>query len=368
MRALLLASLLFVLPADLAAGSLQTAPQAVTGDAPAKLSAVEISDLQKGADSGDAAAQFALGKAYQSGNGVPQNLDQAAIWYRKAAEQGNAKAQDNLGVLYWSGDGVEKDKTEAVRWYRKATRQGNANAMFNLGAAYYNGEGVGANSILAEAWFLLSSEAGNPNGHDAADRSLREFGPEGFNDACLSIGEMYEKGVDLPKNLASAAAWYRKAAEKGHAGATISLAALYLNASDYNQARPWCETAAKERLSGGYYCLGYLYQHGSGVDANPKEAFRWYEQGARAGNAASMLAMARMYESGEGTKPDRPEAFVWLFLAAQRGTQDSLAEAKTIRSSMTDREWKDTQKKLRQRLIDPRRVEAALAGTSSPTP
>jgi TPR repeat protein len=347
------------------APDLQTTPQAETGNASVRLSPAEISDLQKKADSGDAAAQFGLGRAYESGDGVPQRSDQAAMWYRKAAEQGNDKAQSNLGILYWLGEGVEKDRVEAVRWYRKAARQGNANAMFNLGAAYYNGEGVGVNDTLAYAWFLLSGEAGNPSGQDAAKRSRGERGPSAYSEACLAIGQMYEKGEDLPRNLESAAAWYRKAAEQGHGEAAISLAAMYLNASAYGQARPWCEAAAKEKLLGGYYCLGYLYQHGFGVDPNLKKALEWYQQAASRGNVASMQALGRMYENGEGTKADRAQAFMWFIVAAQRGNQDAIAEAKRIRASMTEKEWNDMQKKL-PRDLNPKKVESFLRGAGSP--
>jgi uncharacterized protein len=141
---------------------------------------------------------------------------------------------------------------------------------------------------------------------------------------------------------------------------------LYLNASDYSHARPWCELGAKERFPGGYYCLGYLYQHGFGVDANPKEAFRQYEQGARVGSVASMQAAARMYEKGEGTKPDRTQAFLWFFLASQRaGNQNALAEAKRLRSSMTEKEWKDTQKKF-PFTLDKKAVDKILQGSSLP--
>jgi len=287
------------------------------------------------------------------------------MWYRKAAEQGNEKAQNNLGLLYWFGNGVEKDKTEAVRWYRKAARQGNANAMFNLGAAYYNGDGVGVDDILAYAWFLLSSEGANSSGQDAAKRSHEELGPNGFNQACVAIGQMYEKGADLPKNLESAAAWYRKAAEQGWGEAILSLARLYVNASDYIQARPWCEAAAKGKLPGGYYCLGYLYQYGFGVDPNLKEAFHWYEQGARVGSMASMQALAKMYENGEGTKPDRVQAFVWFLIAAQRRSPGAIAEARRIRSSISENEWKDTQKKLKPN-FDLKEVDKFLRGASSP--
>jgi TPR repeat protein len=237
--------------------------------------------------------------------------------------------------------------------------------MFNLGAAYYNGEGVGVNDNLAYAWFLLSSEAGNSSGQDAANRSQAEHGPGGFNDACLAIGQMYEKGVDLPKNPALAATWYRKAAEHGFAEAVISLAVLYLNVSDYDQARPWCEAAAKKKLTGGYYCLGYLYQHGFGVDLNLKEAFRWHDQGARGGNVSSMQALARMYENGEGTKPDHVQAFLWFLFAARRGNQSAMTDAKRIRASMTEKQWKDTQRNL-PRDFDRKKVDGFLRGADSP--
>jgi TPR repeat protein len=41
------------------------------------------------AKSGNAEAQYQLGHCYEKGNGVKQDLAEAAIWYRKAAKQGN---------------------------------------------------------------------------------------------------------------------------------------------------------------------------------------------------------------------------------------------------------------------------------------
>lgn len=325
--------------------ALQTAqPTTGTQTVPTRLSTSEIAELQKKADSGDPSAEFALAKAYESGNGVRQNPEQAAIWYRKAAEQGNAKAQNSLGVLYWLGDGVERDKKQAVEWYRKAARQGDASAMFNLGAAYYNGEGVAASDMLAYAWFLLSSEAGSPSGQDAAKRSQGEHGPEMFKEACLTIGQMYLMGEDLPRDLRLAAGWYRKAAERGHTRAHA--------AKDYDGAEHWCEVAAKEKYSSAYFCLGYLYQHGLGVPQNSRKAFRWYQQGAREFHPESVQALAQMYATGEGRKLDRSEALLWLLESGRRGDKDALVAAQKLRSSMTEKEWKDAQKKLRQRGID----------------
>jgi uncharacterized protein len=329
----------------------------------------EISDLQKKADAGDASAQWALAKAYETGNGARQNPGQAAAWYRKAADQGNAKAQNSLGVLYWLGDGVDKDKKEAVQWYRKAARQGDASAMFNLGAAYYNGEGVAAiDDTLALAWFLLSSEAGNSSGRDAAQRSIGEHRPDSFNEACFAIGGMYEKGDDLPKNLDLASAWYRKAAEQGQAQAQMGLASLSLDAKNYSEAHHWCEEAAKRKSPGGYYCLGYLFQHGLGVEQNPKTALKWYQDAAGWSNAGAMQALGQMFANGEGTKQDRAQAFVWFFKAARRGNKEAIPAANNLRASMSAKEWKDTEKKLKEQGFDPQKVVEGLAAAGSPPP
>jgi len=77
-----------------------------------------------------------------------------------------------------------------------------------------------------------------------------------------------------------------------------------------------------------------------------------------------MQALARMYENGEGTKPDRAQAFMWFLIAARRGNQEALAEANKLRSSMTEKEWKDTQKKLPSN-VDKKVVDNILRVASS---
>ena len=364
MLRLLLASIFLIFPYP-GTASTQAETQAVTVTANAKLSATELADLQKRADAGDASAQFKLGKAYETGDGVPQRPDQTVIWYRKSAEQGNAKAQNSLGVLYWMGEGVEKDKVQAVGWYRRAARQGDGNAMFNLGAAYYNGEGVGVNDTLAYAWFLLSSETGSVSGKDAAERSQKEHSSSAFNEACFAIGQIYEKGEDLPQNFELAAAWYRKAAEKGHTEAQVSLAILAMKAKDYAQTRHWCEMASKIGYAGGYSCLGYLYQHGLGVEQDSKEAFSCYLRAARGNNPGAMRAVAQMYENGEGIKMDRSEAFLWFFILGRKRSKDALLDAQRVRSTMTEKEWKDAQKKLQKQAFDLKEVDEMIRNAAS---
>jgi len=65
---------------------------------------------------GNAFAQSNLGFMYDTGQGVPKDLGEAAKWYRLAAEQGNPGAQSNLGSMYASGDGVPQDYVQAYLW------------------------------------------------------------------------------------------------------------------------------------------------------------------------------------------------------------------------------------------------------------
>jgi uncharacterized protein len=68
------------------------------------------------AETGDPAAQTALGLAYYHGQGVPQDYGEAVVWYRRAAEQGYPYAQGLLGYLFYLGQGVTQDYIEAYLW------------------------------------------------------------------------------------------------------------------------------------------------------------------------------------------------------------------------------------------------------------
>ena len=80
------------------------------------------------AEKGDDIAQVNLGYMYANGEGVSQDLHEAAKWYRKAAEQGDVDAQYNLGNMFRTGEGVLKDVVTAYTWYNIAVAHGNLTA------------------------------------------------------------------------------------------------------------------------------------------------------------------------------------------------------------------------------------------------
>ena len=120
--------------------------------------------LEKAADSGDADAQFLVGRNYERGQGgVDKDMATALQWYRKSAENDNSDAMNNLAVMYVLGEGVASDVNEAARWYQNAAEKGNGNAMFNLAALYDDGHGVTKSAELAVTWVMRSILTGTAN-------------------------------------------------------------------------------------------------------------------------------------------------------------------------------------------------------------
>ena len=115
------------------------------------------------AETEDAEAQFALGNAYCTGDGVEQDFEAAVEWFRKAAEQGLAEAQLVLGAQCK----IEENLEEAAKWYRKAAEQGDAKAQFFFGTCYYNGEGVEEDYEEAVEWFRKAAKQGDAEAQNA---------------------------------------------------------------------------------------------------------------------------------------------------------------------------------------------------------
>jgi uncharacterized protein len=331
----------------LALGLAQSAGNAATAQPPpvesaattvATLSSSEISQLQSKAEAGDANAQVALGKAYQDGNGVPQNDELAVRWYRKAADQGNPEGQNDLGLMYRTGSGVEKSKEEAVNWYRKAARQNYPSAMFNMGTAYYNGDGVGVDDIIAYAWFLLAQERGSKSADDAVRRMSAALSPGERSDALIRIAEMYKKGEELPHDDTAAVKWYRAAVASGRLYASVELANMLIQgrgaAQDYAEARRLCENSAKENYGPGAYCMGLLWMNGLGLTKNPGEAAKWFSRAAEQRHMRAMLYLGEMYWKGIGVRPDKDTAYKWIFIAASSGIPEAKQDQETLEKEM----------------------------------
>ncbi len=114
------------------------------------------------ATGGEPAAQVAVGEKYAAGVEVPQDLKQAATWYRKAADQGSAAGELHLADLYRDGRGVTRDTVQAAQWYLKAAEQGDVSAQGTLAMLYVMGVGVPKSDGEAYYWLDLAAAVKSP--------------------------------------------------------------------------------------------------------------------------------------------------------------------------------------------------------------
>jgi uncharacterized protein len=147
-------------------------------------------ELQKRAESGDLAAQMAVGTAYEYRK---DNIQEAARFYAMAARSGLKEAQAQLAYIEYSD---LNDPAEAARWNRKAAEQGCVDAQLSLSDAYMHGDGVDKDVVEGV-------------------RLLRQSAESGYVAAQANLGDtlLYDKQV--AHDPAEALRWYTKAAEQG---------------------------------------------------------------------------------------------------------------------------------------------------------
>lgn len=173
------------LPACSPRPDLPPAAAPATSDVTSKPS---IEELRRRAEAGDHAAEWQLGSRYETGSGVPKDLPQSMMWYRRAAADGYAEAQNSLGSIAQA----EHDYPTALAWYRKAADQGHATALNNLGYLYDLGLGVAQDRQHAFELYGQSADGGEPR-------------------AMLNIAVMYGAGQLGPKDLMKAYEWMLRA-------------------------------------------------------------------------------------------------------------------------------------------------------------
>jgi TPR repeat protein len=310
-----------------------------------------FTEIRQHAESGDAQAQFELGRSYEDGKGTEQDDARAVEWFRKSAEQGNAHAQNSMGVMYALGRGVSRDKEEAVRWYKKSAKQGLAEGIYNVAISYYNGEGVDENIGLAYTWMMLAQRRGDSQAAEAMKRIGEQLNNR-LDRSKFDLANLYEKGDEVPQDLSAAVALYLQAANLDHrqsifAGlAQYKMCQLYVAGrgvpQDYAQAKEWCK---KSDVGFAYVVLGRMAERGLGGNKDPGEALDQYRKAAILGVPDGYLDTARLHLAS-GSHDGQKQAYFWYAIAARykfSGAADKLSEAA---SHLNEKEIAEQQKQV----------------------
>ena len=145
------------------------------------------------AETGDASAEYELGRSMLSPRPMDTEVASAMPWFRRSADQGYAFAEYMYGDVF--REGRWKDPKQLVYWWTKAAEQGDVDAQLWLGAFYEQGRyGIERDYFKAFRWLSMAAKQGQP-------------------DAQVALGQMYENGEGVPQDYGMAAHWYRKAAD-----------------------------------------------------------------------------------------------------------------------------------------------------------
>ncbi|TDQ82199.1 TPR repeat protein [Dongia mobilis] len=212
--------------------------------------------------------QFALGRLYETGQGVPRDPREAVFWYTRAADLGLQQAMLKLAVIYQEGlpgtdgdAGIAADAAKAVPWLEQAAGLGNVAAMNELGRAYLAGDGVLANARIAAEWFQKASDAGSLTadyslgsiyrvgfaGQPDFIRAVRHFerAANGKESASMvALGDLYANGQGVPLDKVQALTWYKLAALYGQpeGGKRGEMLAAGMTPEEQAQAKRRAET------------------------------------------------------------------------------------------------------------------------------
>jgi len=122
-----------------------------------------------------------------------------------------------------------------------------------------------ARVVISLVFCLLISGVQSVYATDADFKKLQGQAVVGDSNAQYELAEYYYKGDGVRKDYDAAYAWYKKAADQGHAEAQ--------------------------------HQLGHIYEYGVGIiNKDKKQAFEWYLKGAEGGHLASDQGCHDVYD------------------------------------------------------------------------
>jgi TPR repeat protein len=163
---------------------------------------------EKAAQQDDPEAHYYIGRAFEMGEGVAENMRTARSWYEKGASLNHAASISKIGFFINKGmGGLRANPAESAQWFRRAAELGDAIAQANYGVMLYHGIGVQQSLEKAVDWIRRSAEQGEAHGQ-------------------FLLGNAYEHGEGVEKDMDKAISWYTEAESNGSTQAENRLAEL----------------------------------------------------------------------------------------------------------------------------------------------
>lgn len=222
-----------------------------------------------------------------------------------AAVRGSASSQVLLAVMYRHGDGgLPQSDQQAAHWFEQAAEQGNPYAQMALGDLYEQGAGVTKNLKVAADWREKAAKRGNVQ-------------------AQLKLGQMYLNGSGINKNLSKAEYWLKRAAIEGNTEAQFELGKLYRTpgwpSRDSKLSNNWLAKSAAQGYQDAVEFMYFIEHMGLELKEDFSQHAPHLQKLATDGDAEAQYQLAMRYEHGIGRDQNYALAMYWFKLSATQG-------------------------------------------------
>lgn len=206
-------------------------------------------------------------------------------------------------------------------------------ALYYKGVQHLSGQGAQKNAKKARLYFQAASD-------------------KGYVSADNAIAVMYDEGIAVKQDKATALKYYEKAAESNDASAQYNLAAYYYENDPSNpKLQQYLKQAiaskdsdalnlqARMQMKNGHFkeayqsfrqsaaqqnpeAFFYLYlmnKEGQGVAKNDRTALTYLQKAAELNHPDALFTLGTMYLKGEGVAQNTTKAFTLLDKATQKG-------------------------------------------------
>lgn len=100
----------------------------------------------------------------------------------------------------------------------------------------------------------------------------------------------------------------------------------YYNSNDYDNAFYYFQKAVDLNCGDAMAWMGYMYEHGLGVETNFYKAFDLYKRGAEVGSTKCKYNLAVFYRDGMGTSRNLKNAKYWFENASWDGDYGAMSD------------------------------------------
>lgn len=241
-------------------------------------------ELESSAASGNATAQFELGRAYFRGDGLATDKAKAHKLILKSAEQGNPDAITTMGYFYSQGIILEKDEAKAVEWFRKGAEADSAKSQLNLGLMLRQGKTIPLDNTESLKWIEIAAST------DDSD-AIRTYGQ------LLFLGD----SLIMP---------------------------------DRKKAFPFVLKSAEAGDAASQNMVGVAYRDGDGTEKNIDKAKEWFLKAAQQNDPKAQSNLGHLLGVDSPASSDRKEALKWLLIAKDNGEITAIKTYKELTNSL----------------------------------